>query len=87
MPAFFGRAIFSTGNYKVITVIVNKVIPSLSIDNITHIVFCFPGDNGNMVCRHWSGSWIVFPAGKNDHVKTPSTYESKDEVDTTSEKV
>lgn len=27
---------------------------------------CFPGSDGNVVCQHWNGSWIVFPGSREE---------------------
>ncbi|OHA19317.1 MAG: hypothetical protein A3C08_01675 [Candidatus Taylorbacteria bacterium RIFCSPHIGHO2_02_FULL_47_18] len=40
-----------------------KIIYKQILDDIlsTRFDFCFPSGNGNMVCRHHNGRWIVFP--------------------------
>lgn len=27
---------------------------------------CFPGSDGNVICQHWNGSWIVFPGSRKE---------------------
>jgi len=39
----------------------------------TQFNFCFLGRDGNIVCQHHNGSWIVFPAyGGRKKKKEPS---------------
>ena len=45
---------------------------------------CFPGDDGNVVCQHHNGSWIVFPgtrAKENEKTSEPIMDEEEDSED------
>ena len=46
----------------------------------TKFAFCFPGDNGNVVCQHHNGSWIVFQGSNAEKDKAPKSSKEDDEA-------
>lgn len=42
--------------------------------------FCFVGREGNIVCQHHNGSWIVFPSRNTEKDKASKSSKEDDEA-------